>query len=992
MQVKNSQLPQSRALVNPHSGCTSISIHAARGAKDLIRAVLLFLLAFGAVLMAPAALWSQTVSFAGSQTTVAASALNQPTGVALDGAGNVFIADTQNSRVVKVPAGGGAQTTIAVSGLSSPYGVAVDGAGNVFIADPINNRVVELPAGGSQTTVGSGLYFPTGVAVDGAGNVFIADTFHNRVVELPAGGSQTTIAVSGLSSPYGVAVDGAGNIFIADFNNNRVVKVPAGCTIAACQSTVGSGLAKPQGVAVDGAGNVFIADTLQNRVVEVQLSAANLGTVNVCPSGQGSSTSCGQTLTLNYNVTADGTLGRTPTVVTQGAANLDFTLAGGSTCIGDVTAGSSCTVNVTFTPRAPGLRMGAVELADASGNLATTPVYGNGQGPAIAFDPGVQTTLPASGLFYPAGMAVDAAGNVFIADSDNNRVLKLPAGTTVGSGLDTPQGVAVDGAGNVFIADTINNRVLKVPAGGGAQTTVGNELRNPYAVTVDGAGNVFIADSFNNRVLKVPAGGGAQTTIPVSGLYAPRGVAVVLKVPAGGGSQTTVGSGLSQPFGVAVDGAGDVFIVDVGNSRVLEVPAGCTSADCQTTVGGLRFPNGVAVDGAGDVFIADAENGQVIEVQRSQPPSLSFAPTPVGSTSSDSPQSVTVENIGNGPLSLSGLTVGSNFAQTTGSGTPADCTTSSALAPGASCNLSLSFTPSSIGPITGTATLTDNSLNGSPATQSIGLMGTGNQQTQTITFNPIPTQVLGTPLSLSASASSGLTVSFASLTTAVCTVSGTTVTFATAGTCTIQASQSGNATYAAATPVSQSFSVMQKTQTITFNPIPTQVLGTPLTLSASASSGLPVSFASLTTAVCTVSGTTATLVKAGTCTIQASQSGNASYAAATPVPQSFSVSDFTLTVSPPSQIVSAGHTAVYSSALTSVNGFSGTVTLGCTGGPPNSTCTVSPVSVALSRSSSSSISVTMKAQQNVNHGTFTLTITARSGADVHTATASITVK
>src|SRR5437016_6070532 len=103
------------------------------------------------------------------------------------------------------------------------------------------------------------------------------------------------------------------------------------------------------------------------RVVEVQRSAANLGTGNVCPSGQGSSTPCSATLTLNYDVTADGTLGSAPTVVTQGASNLDFTLAGGSTCMGDVTAGSSCTVNVTFTPRAPGLRTGAVELADASG-------------------------------------------------------------------------------------------------------------------------------------------------------------------------------------------------------------------------------------------------------------------------------------------------------------------------------------------------------------------------------------------------------------------------------------------------------------------------------------------------------------------------------------------------------------------------------------------------------------------------------------------------
>src|SRR5207248_9447741 len=123
----------------------------------------------------------------------------------------------------------------------------------------------------------------------------------------------------------------------------------------------------------------------------------------------------------------------------------------------------------------------------------------------------------------------------------------------------------------------------------------------------------------------------------------------------------------------------------------------------------------------------------------------------VGSTSSDSPQSVTVENIGNGPLSLGELTVSSNFAQISGSGTPADCTSSSSLAPGGSCNLSLSFTPTATGPITGTVTLSDNSLNANP-TQTIRLNGTG-QQPQTITFNTISRQVMGTPLSLSASAS-----------------------------------------------------------------------------------------------------------------------------------------------------------------------------------------------------------------------------------------------
>jgi hypothetical protein len=160
------------------------------------------------------------------------------------------------------------------------------------------------------------------------------------------------------------------------------------------------------------------------------------------------------------------------------------------------------------------------------------------------------------------------------------------------------------------------------------------------------------------------------------------------------GAQSTVGSGLYQPLGVAVDAAGNLFIADANNNRVLEVPAG---GGTQTTVGsGLSHPWDVAVDGAGNVFIADGASDRVLEVQRSQPPTFSFAATPVGNTSTDSPQSVTVQNIGNQLLNAvpPGLTVGSNsFVQVTGSGIPADCSSSFSLAPGASCNLGISFIP-----------------------------------------------------------------------------------------------------------------------------------------------------------------------------------------------------------------------------------------------------------------------------------------------------------
>jgi hypothetical protein len=275
----------------------------------------------------------------------------------------------------------------------------------------------------------------------------------------------------------------------------------------------------------------------------------------------------------------------------------------------------------------------------------------------------------------------------------------------------------------------------------------------------------------------------------------------------------------SFPVDVAVDAAGDVFIVDNGTNTVVEVPAG---GGAQTTVGsGLHQPYGLAVDAMGDVFIVDRGTSNVVEVNRSQPPTLSFAATSVNTTSSDGPQSVTVENIGNATLTASagGLTIGTNFVQVAGTGTPADCTATLTLAPGSTCNLSIAFTPTVSGPISSTAMLTDNALNGNPATQTIGLAGTGIALTQTITFNPIANQVQGKPVTLSASATSALTVSFASLTPEVCTVSSATTTLVNPGTCTIQASQAGNNVYAAATPVLQSFTVIPAANfTITANP------------------------------------------------------------------------------------------------------------------------------------------------------------------------------
>jgi uncharacterized protein (TIGR03437 family) len=265
---------------------------------------------------------------------------------------------------------------------------------------------------------------------------------------------------------------------------------------------------------------------------------------------------------------------------------------------------------------------------------------------------------------------------------------------------------------------------------------------------------------------------------------------------------------------------------------------------------------------------------------------------------------VTVSNVGSaatsGVVTMSdNLPGGLALAGISGAGwncnaTTVSCTRSDALAASASYSpitVAVSVAASAPTRVTNTATVsgggeTNSSNDAASDLTQINIVATS----QTITFPAISDEVLGTPpFQLSATASSGLTVNFISNTNSVCTASGSTVALVAIGTCSITATQGGNASYAAATPVTRSF-VVRYAQTITFGALSNVTLvSPPFSISATASSGLPVSFVSMTPSACAISANTVSLVAAGTCTITASQVGNASFAAAPPVMQSFTV-------------------------------------------------------------------------------------------------------
>ena len=196
---------------------------------------------------------------------------------------------------------------------------------------------------------------------------------------------------------------------------------------------------------------------------------------------------------------------------------------------------------------------------------------------------------------YPAGVAVDSAGDVYVADSDNDRVLKLAAGSTTPAvlpftDLNEPKGLAVDSAGDVYVAESSyrNPRVLKLAVGATAQRVLPfSDLKYVDGVAVDSAGDVYVADSGNNRVLKLAVGATAQSVLPFTGL-----------------------NGLG---GIAVDRAGDVYVTDRGNSRVLKLAVGAT-AQAVLPFTELADPAGVAVDTAGNVYVADFHKRRVLKL------------------------------------------------------------------------------------------------------------------------------------------------------------------------------------------------------------------------------------------------------------------------------------------------------------------------------------------------------------------------------------------
>jgi sugar lactone lactonase YvrE len=551
--------------------------------------------------------------FSGDGAVAATAQLWSAAGVAVDGLGNVYIADTGNYRIRRVDASTGIITTFAGNGnagylgegllaVNSPIAatsLAVDGVGNVYLGEPLTHRVrrVDVATGLITTVAGNGMNGTTGdngpataakidtpaaVAIDAIGNVFFADMAANRVRRIDvATNIITTVAGNGtpgstgdggdplqasLSSPQGIAIDSTGNLMIADTGGARIRRVDASTnTIMTVAGTVkgfaGDGasasdakLASPEGAAFDGQGDLFIADVDNHRIRRIDAATGTIATI---------------------------------------AGNGDQFYAG------DGAAATS----VDFIPGSAAFdRSGGIVLADYYGSrvrrvdLAVgimTTVVGTG----IAGDSGDGGLATDAQVKTPSSVAIDSRGQLYVADADSNRIRQIDAQgiitTIAGTGgapgfsgdggpatsalLAGPSGLSIDAVGNICFIDFGNVRVRCIDSSGTIRTVAGNgsagpsgdgglatsvTLDLPTDTAIDVNGNVYIADGYSHRIRRVDATTGIITTVAGLG-----------SVGFSGDGLPATSAQLNHPTGVRVDGAGNLYIADSNNHRIRRVDA-----------------------------------------------------------------------------------------------------------------------------------------------------------------------------------------------------------------------------------------------------------------------------------------------------------------------------------------------------------------------------------------------------------------------------------
>jgi sugar lactone lactonase YvrE len=1023
------------------------------------------------------------VTSASVQTTLA-TAFTAPKQIAVDRLGNVYVADSGAGTVVMIPTGtttSAAASTYSTIGstltLSAPQGVATDPFNNIYIADTGNNRIVQVPynAGAPQTATPvvyvASVTTPVSLAIDTRSAMYIAAAQSSLYRYTTAGNyygpaaattgnytvtglyfgllpvntvSQTfpvTVTFNATVTPTAIKVVTTG-LTGYDYNDAGGDTCAVGTTYSSGQSCIMNVTFTPLAPGPRPGAIVFYgalnsASTANVIAGTVYLGGGGLGAViNVDPGVV-------QTITLNAAVDSDVIRG-----VTQDAAGNIFT-AGYSTSTvreytqAQITAGANTGIvtapQLTVTP-AMGKAPNDVNI-DGAGNMiltdGTTGVwiipyqYVSGTNANIWFPTSIFHI--ATAITNARSAKVDLAGNVYSCNNSTGVLYELPAGittaTTTGNSLAALQGsnqaactsIAVDQFGNLASTDAASTgSIYYYPATGAAATSyAAASSTGLWGVAFDATGSVwFSAYTSPHRVARLPLENGVLNATDILGLGSSNGAAYTY------GIWVEPNGNLIQGLYESSQGASAFQVLNRQASALTaaSTAVGSTSAAVAATLSNTGNLAPAAISTGAYYILYDVSDFVLDPTAEATPATyaacgsltstiqpgfacnLDFQFTPqstsitLGSTAGtrNATYATSYTAFANPTITLTGVATGTASANTTVL-TLAVSPTSPAV--GGAITITASTTTASgvAAPtgsiqfyVDGVATQAD-ALSAGVATYTIaaGLSigshtvtatypGDSNYQAivstpasttftvlslQTITFAPTITtyQASAGSFTLSATSSSGLTVSFASTTSSVCTVSGTTVTIVSGGSCSITATQAGNSTYAAATPVAVVFSIAGAAQTITYAPSVTSYLysaGT-IPLSATASSGLTVSFASTTTGVCTVTGTTATIVNGGICSIVASQAGSIAFSPATSVTVNYSITSAPQTITFAPSVTTYPYSLNGTFALSAIS--TNTTTAIAFASTTSSVCTVSGTTATIVNTGTCTIQATQTA-------------------------------
>ena len=765
-----------------------------------------------------------------------------------------------------------------------PGVLAMDAYGNAYVAvsdgafkiDPAGNRVrvagIERNwrySGDGGPAVRAGLNTRS-VALDTDGNLYLADAGNNRIRKLsPVTGAITTVAGDGvkgfsgdggpatsaqLDGPSGVALDAAGNLYIADgtrAGNNRIRRVAAATgvitTVAGNGSRGYSGDGGPAtlaqfsslgGLAADKSGVLYIADNFNHRVRMVSLATGIITTV----AGTGVAGFSG-----DGGLATDAELDNPLGVAVDSDGNL-YIADSGNYRIRKLTAATS-TIDTVWNGSA---------------------VYRN------------------AGHSYPCALAVDAAGNLYIADSGISQIRKVPAGTPSPS------------AGEADIPATPPWRSHGMTSGFIINVTydssVPDAARAAFNSLISAYESVFTSNiTVNIDVAFGHTGLGESSTEQTELPYTVWRAAMMANATANPGNAYAAAAAASLPASDPI-GNGTVLL-NTANARALGLSAE-TPVDSSLTFSNTAVfeYDGVPVSGAADFLdVAAHELDEGLGIGSELTGLANNSPIPSGYYDAEDYfrySAANTRDITTSPTAVvyfsydGGSTNLAQFNQAYSAQGDSDLDRNDWIYGNSGCPAANPHVQDAIicdGQVVPVGT--------GPEITVLNALGYDSGTPQTITFGALGSVTFGVaPFSVSATASSGLAVTFGSTTTGVCTVSGNTVTIIAAGTCSITANQPGSTTYSAAPAVTNSFTVNLAAQTITFGAVGNVAFGVaPFSLYATSTSGLAVAFNPTSTGVCTTAGNVVTIVATGPCSITASQAGNGNYTAALSVIRAFTV-------------------------------------------------------------------------------------------------------